>query len=95
MTDHDRRKVKRRMTGTHKNLSQDLCGQGIQHRNEVRLFAGNWEYSYVADIYIPQCRIVIEVDGPSHDGGVRIKNSEVEDIEDRAARKLDRLLRYR
>lgn len=102
------------MTRTHKKLSQALRGQGIHHRNEVRLCAANWEFSYVADIYIPQCRMVIEVDGPSHEGRkwrdrirdakfrrdlgirtIRIKNSEVEDDENRAARKLDRLLRYR
>jgi very-short-patch-repair endonuclease len=102
------------MTRTHKRLSDALRGQGIQHRNEVRLRAKNWDYAYVADIYIPQRRMVIEVDGPSHVGrewrdrirdakfrqdlGIRtfrIKNSEIEDNEDRLARKLDRLLRYR
>ena len=102
------------MTRTHRQLSQALRRQGVQHRNEVRLRATNWEYAYVADIYIPERRLVIEVDGPSHYGRewrdrirdvklrrdlglrtVRIKNSEVEKNEDRAARKLDRISYYR
>jgi very-short-patch-repair endonuclease len=102
------------MTRTHKRLSDALRRQGVLHRNEVRLLASNWEYAYVADIYIPGRRIVIEVDGPSHYGRewrdrvrdskfrrdlgirtVRIKNSEVEKNEDRAARKLDRISSYR
>jgi very-short-patch-repair endonuclease len=102
------------MTRAHKKLSDALRRQGVQHRNEVRLLARNWDYAYVADIYIPQRRIVIEVDGPSHFGRgwrdrirdiklrrdlglrtVRIKNSEVEKNEDRAARKLDQISYYR
>ncbi len=41
---------------------------GIHHRNEIRLRAVNWEYAYVADIYIRNRRTVVEVDGPSHYG---------------------------
>jgi very-short-patch-repair endonuclease len=56
------------MTGTHKRLSDALRGQEMPHRNEVRICASNWAYAYVADIYIPQRRIVIEVDGHSRIG---------------------------
>jgi very-short-patch-repair endonuclease len=56
------------MTRTHKRLSDALLRRGVPHRNEVRLLASKWEYAYVADIYIPERRIVIEVDGPSHRG---------------------------
>ena len=56
------------MTRIHKQLSEALRRQAIRHRNEVRLCAPNWEYAYVADIYIPERRTVIEVDGPSHRG---------------------------
>ena len=102
------------MTRTHRQLSQALRRQGVQHRNEVRLRATNWEYAYVADIYIRERHAVVEIDGPSHIGRewrdrvrdakfrrdlgirtIRIKNSEVETDENRVARKLDRLLRYR
>jgi very-short-patch-repair endonuclease len=102
------------MTRTHKNLSEALRRQGIQHRNEVRLRAANWDYACVADIYIRELQAVVEIDGPSHIGRewrdrirdakfrgdlgirtIRIKNSEIDDSEDRVARKLERLLRYR
>jgi len=40
------------MTRTDKRLSDALRGQGIQHRNEVRLRAKDWEYAYVADLWL-------------------------------------------
>jgi very-short-patch-repair endonuclease len=102
------------MTRTHKRFSDALRGKGIQHRNEVRLRATNWDYAYVADIYIRERQVAVEIDGPSHIGQewrdrirdakfrqdlgirtIRLKHSEIEGNEDRVARKLDRVLRYR
>lgn len=56
------------MTRTHKLLSEALCRQGEQHRNEVRFRARGWEYGYTADIYLVRRRAVVEVDGPSDCG---------------------------
>jgi very-short-patch-repair endonuclease len=58
----------RKMTRTHRQLSEALRGRDIQHRNEVRFRAPNWEYGYRADIYLSRFHVVVEVDGPSHDG---------------------------
>jgi len=56
------------VTRTHKVLSEILRSQGVKHRNEAHFHPPGWEYGYTADIYVPDYRALIEVDGPSHNG---------------------------
>lgn len=58
------------MTRTHQMFSAELRRMGVKHRNEAYFRAPKWEHGYRADIYLPQYRTLIEVDGPSHLGRV-------------------------
>jgi very-short-patch-repair endonuclease len=59
------------MTRTHRMLSEALRRQGVRHANEKHFHPSCWDYGYTADIYLPQYHVVIEVDGPSHNGRER------------------------
>jgi very-short-patch-repair endonuclease len=56
------------MTNAHRRISEELHRQGYRHENEVYFRAPSWPYGYRADIYVPGRRVVVEIDGPSHDG---------------------------
>lgn len=56
------------MTRAHRQLSEALRRQGEPHLNEVPFCAPSWKHGYTADIYLPRHRVLVEVDGPSHEG---------------------------